>query len=352
MAMAGRITELEQEVELAEHEVGQLRRRLNHREEGMRRSQAALAAQRAKVARTLAFWSGRGSLLTGDGITEDTLLHIASFLPTARDLCCLQLSNKRFAARCIAAPGVSAWWGAGAAAPAEMLCIPEEVGRLWAVERSEQERGWVPRRGRPSWLCRMHDEVEGLQLPLAFGRAHADITLSMGGALATNDAGIGWRTAASSVVMRSGRHFAQLRQLRVVEEVFFGVMRPDWELDVEGGEDVVDEDGHCFYGTDDGLRDPGGHDWEGRQAAQEQGDRIGMLLDLDQGSMTVWKNDEKLGVMQAEGLSGPLCWAVELLIEGSVRIMSAPAPASPTEEELAAAMAWQAANAGSDSEDE
>ena len=37
------------------------------------------------------------------------------------------------------------------------------------------------------------------------------------------------------------------------------------------------------------------------------GDRIGMLLDLDQGSMTVWKNDVRLGVMQGEGLSGPLC---------------------------------------------
>ena len=45
------------------------------------------------------------------------------------------------------------------------------------------------------------------------------------------------------------------------------------------------------------------------QSARKQGDRIGMLLDLDQGSMTVWKNGEQLGVMQAEGLSGPLCWA-------------------------------------------
>ena len=42
---------------------------------------------------------------------------------------------------------------------------------------------------------------------------------------------------------------------------------------------------------------------------EEQGDRIGMLLDLDQGSMTVWKNGVKLGVMQAGGLRGPLCWA-------------------------------------------
>ena len=66
-----------------------------------------------------------------------------------------------------------------------------------------------------------------------------------------------------------------------------------------------------------------------------------MLLDLDQGSMTIWKNDEKLGVMQAEGLSGPLCWAVSLLNARSVRIGSAPAPPSPTEEEIVMAMAWQ-----------
>ena len=39
-----------------------------------------------------------------------------------------------------------------------------------------------------------------------------------------------------------------------------------------------------------------------------------MLLDLDQGSTTVWKNDEKLGVMAAEGLRGPLCWAVTTCI--------------------------------------
>ena len=61
----------------------------------------------------------------------------------------------------------------------------------------------------------------------------------------------------------------------------------------------------------------------GQHAATQQGDRIGMLLDLDQGSMAVWKNDEKLGVMQAEGLSGPLCWAVSLAV-GGARIESAP----------------------------
>jgi hypothetical protein len=59
-----------------------------------------------------------------------------------------------------------------------------------------------------------------------------------------------------------------------------------------------------------------------------------LLLDLDQGSMTVWKNGEQLGVMQAEGLwkvaeglSGPLCWGVSLYRGSSARIESAEVPA-------------------------
>ena len=44
--------------------------------------------------------------------------------------------------------------------------------------------------------------------------------------------------------------------------------------------------------TGTGSPDSMGHDWEGMNYADEQGDRIGMLLDLDQGSMTVWKNNE------------------------------------------------------------
>ena len=61
--------------------------------------------------------------------------------------------------------------------------------------------------------------------------------------------------------------------------------------------------------------------------------------------MTVWKNDEKLGVMVAEGLSGSYCWAVEMTDEGdSVRIDLARAPTLPTTEELAAAKSWQEAN--------
>ena len=67
----------------------------------------------------------------------------------------------------------------------------------------------MPRRTFASWLCLMH-EVELLRVPVAFGRAHAFITLSDGGAVATGTGdAASWRAAASKVVMRSGRHFAQ-----------------------------------------------------------------------------------------------------------------------------------------------
>ena len=73
-----------------------------------------------------------------------------------------------------------------------------------------------------------------------------------------------------------------------------------------------------------------------------------MLLDLDQGSMTVYKNDERLGLM-ATGLSGEYSWAAELCYQGtSARMEAAPAPGSPTAEELAQAIAYIAAHGDDD----
>ena len=256
-------------------------------------------------------------------MTDDLLIHIVSMLTAPTDLVRLQLTCPHFADKVCGS--------------SEMLSIPEEAARLWLEGCSEQERGWVPRRGLESWLGLMH-EVGALRLPLAFGRhaAHADIKLTENGALATVDsASAGYnmtsflRSAASRVVMRSGRHFVQFTVV-AGDDVLFGVIRPGW--DVEGGQHAFCKDGHCFYDTFDGRRLPGTHAWEGMQHTREEGDRIGMLLDLDQGSMSVWKNGELLGVMQAEGLSGPLCWAVELYQGHSARIESAAVPAATSED--------------------
>ncbi len=106
---------------------------------------------------------------------------------------------------------------------------------------------------------------------------------------------------------------------------YFGVVRPSW--DVEGGQSAPHVDVHCFYDTYDGACYPSYNHWGSRENAMEQGNRIGLLLDLDQGTMTVYKNDERLGVM-ATGLSGEYSWAVSLGEHGgSTRIEAAAAPA-------------------------
>ena len=51
------------------------------------------------------------------------------------------------------------------------------------------------------------------------------------------------------------------------------------------------------------------------------------LLDTIAGSLTVYLNDVRLGVMQASGLTGAYRWAVSMRCAGdSVRLESAPAP--------------------------
>ena len=76
--------------------------------------------------------------LLGDGITDDTLLNIARFLPTAKDLLCLKLTNSRFAAKIIAAAPSG---GSGRAVP-EMLCIADEAERLFGgVQRARRSVG-------------------------------------------------------------------------------------------------------------------------------------------------------------------------------------------------------------------
>jgi hypothetical protein len=276
---------------------------------------------------------------------DEAALLIACALNDARDLLRLAAVCRRFFIKCIAAPGppptprTTAAGGAAAAEATEMWSIIQEAARRWIATCTDQEQGWVPRRGRESWLGLMW-EVESLRRGGAvFGRSHEDITLSEGGSVVTKTNGaanVQLCAAASKVVMRAGRHYAQFTVVSG-DSMFFGVIQPGW--DVKGENHAPYVDGHCFYRTYGGWRMPGYHNWEGIQNAREEGDRIGMLLDLDQGTMTVYLNDERLGVM-ATGLSGEYSWAASMHQCSSARIRIDKAPASPTVEELKQAVAY------------
>jgi hypothetical protein len=106
-----------------------------------------------------------------DAATDDTLLAIAVALPTAADLLRLALTCRAAAQRFYFT--ATSYGGGGSAAvaqqQAETWSIIEEAARQWIAACTDQERGWVPRRGRERWLGLIW-EVESLRRGVVFGR--------------------------------------------------------------------------------------------------------------------------------------------------------------------------------------
>ena len=50
-------------------------------------------------------------------------------------------------------------------------------------------------------------------------------------------------------------------------------------------------------------------DWEGMEPTDDRSFKIGMVLDLDEGTLDVVKNDRRLGTLK-NGLSGEYCWVI------------------------------------------
>ncbi len=288
---------------------------------------------------------------------DDALLAIAFALPSPTDILRLVLTcrataqrfyfattsysiGKKQKKRAKVAAGTVA--GTGTARQAETRSIAEEAARRWLMTCTEQERGWVPRRvlvreiqglrWKEEPYMKLMWEVQALRRAAAFGQSTHYLTVSEGGALATRhyatDHFLGYRAVASPTVMRAGRHYAEFTIVQSGHcDLYFGVVRPrDGAGEGMMGKLVAKSADHCLFYAFEGYRQPGFHCWEGMERASS-GDCIGLLLDLDEGSMTAFKNGKRLGMMQTSGLSGDYCWAVTLFLQGdSVRIEPAVTP--------------------------
>ena len=323
----------------------------------------------------------RTNLLTAT--PDEAALAVADALGTARDLLCLCLclACPRFAAKTIADDSEG---GQGcAAAAARRMSIVEEAARRRLASATAQERGWVPRRGGESYLGLLH-ELETLRAPLAWthagmGGMTADAgRLACGCAHDPREMQIG--VYACGTVMRAGQHMAEFTFGGVESgtdsqtthlEAVFGVDREAWRSTwaASDGTGSASDDDLAFpvvsvptspryvgffdrtdigeacllYGADGSrfpraARAPGmpafsaagqaGFAWDGAINFNllTHTDRIGMLLDYDSGgSMSVYKNDILLGVMQS-GLAGEFCWSLEISDHLHVRIASAQIP--------------------------
>jgi len=249
--------------------------------------------------------------------------------------------------------------------------LMEEVARCtMEKEMTAIEHACLPLRDGYSWLQRLH-EWHMLRKPLEFDQlAGYGESWSMETKIyhhRNTKAHVstyerGYYLALSDHVMRGGKHFANFTSTGFGSYVRVGVMRPIKNCERKGitnlsltgshddlfrhkneswGDGVVNM---CTYNLHDGIcqwsdwdRHPHpeyyGHSesnpkmcndnftsrWEGMEGLGrdditfEERDRLdvaGLLLDLDEGTLTVYKNGTLLGVMKT-GLDGVYCWCVD-----------------------------------------
>jgi hypothetical protein len=144
-----------------------------------------------------------------------------------------------------------------------------------------------------------------------------NVEVSDGGTVATqitdqNDDD--WSHVTTGVELKEGRHFWEVEVLsRDTYRMNVGVTRPN--LDPVGNY-VGGTDGWFTYVGDGSLW--GNGKWNGDEAGgYAQGDRMGVLLDLNNGSLLFFKNGVQHGPGYAAGsVTGPVVAAVELYSEG------------------------------------
>ena len=273
---------------------------------------------------------------------SDTLSKIILYLPSI-DLLNLALTSKRFSV----------------SNNTNDVSIIEESARIAIREiATEDELATLPYYNGENLLADYH-YLQLLRAPLAFDQLvegaeyvnKADkscVTYRK-----TNKSGLA--TAFSNSILRAGKHYATFgldssqRGDRGTIGVIVGLMRPGKATHKASGlplhEDFFQNYSRnmvhgecnnsiqcCLYNSDNAnciVSDWKGSTkveyWDGLERNSDG--EIGMLLDLDEGTLSVYKNGRKLGVMK-RGLAGPYCWVVSLFRGVQVTIKRGTIPPS------------------------
>jgi hypothetical protein len=288
-------------------------------------------------------------------IEKELLVHICSFLDRPKDLGRLACATSAFGRK-------TAWERSMVDGGAEQRSVVEESARRWAQQVVDD--GGAGRGERQSWLRQMQDMrgwVHGLSAataerwaslglagmasavpfrPLVF-TAHSEgigLPHCHRGAVAENTRMEFHSAVCGGALMTEGRHFVEVTppyghlgrgwMVGVVGEGFDpAVTRPrmsryddeyddeyesTYMLEFDGELLAGDHDQAWMYSSKGDLWHAGNvSKWEGMRRAEED-KPVGLLLDLNVGSLAIYINGERLGLMVAEGIEGPVRWAVDL----------------------------------------
>ncbi|KAL9186798.1 hypothetical protein ACHAXT_010518 [Thalassiosira profunda] len=235
----------------------------------------------------------------------------------------------------------------------EWSLVNEAARSAMEETQTVEERACLPLRDGESWMARYH-ELLLLRSPLTFDQMFGSIVATDESRNQVRIASYGnpYQTALSSHIMRAGKHYASFT--RTGSDIRVGVFRPTTGLDVEGlssfdrpfpcgplyapysalirdlnalwsdgdvnycavnlGFRRYDDDDEpiprSYWGGRGVQRDFTSFDWQGQERF-EKDDTVGLLLDLDEGTLAVYRNGRRLGVMKS-GLAGEYCWGASL----------------------------------------
>jgi hypothetical protein len=156
------------------------------------------------------------------------------------------------------------------------------------------------------------------------------VTLSEGGAVATQTKHGEWSLTTTEIELTSGKHYWEVELLSEnLNNIFIGISRPN--LNPAGWYGESDCTDGWFIGAVYGALWGNGKVAHDEAGGYRQGDRVGMLLDLDNGSLRFFRNGVQRGPGYAAGsVTGPVVAAVQMASRGTiVRLLpNAEAPAN------------------------
>ncbi|EJK46268.1 hypothetical protein THAOC_35074 [Thalassiosira oceanica] len=245
--------------------------------------------------------------------------------------------------------------------------VNEAAHQRFRESTTDGERRCLPKQHEDESDVGLYRALELLRRPLCFDKLAGNGFEPQEHPTSVTCTGVGnWSTAMSGHVMRDGRHFVEFTLYNVERNmpagVQLGVIRPvsltggiDLEADWRGSvnpmsvssslKPAVSEklrsqrtakwvesnvhcctyycyNGYCYWRDWDNEK--GSSDWQGREGLPGSG-TIGLLLDLDEGTLSVFMNGRRLGAMK-EGLGGEYCWFVAVGVPCTISISRGRAP--------------------------
>jgi hypothetical protein len=152
--------------------------------------------------------------------------------------------------------------------------------------------------------------------------AEGRVTLSEGGAVATqHTTNEEYSLTTTGTELTEGRHYWEVEMSKNMGGILIGISRPN--LDPAGDHYERECTDGWFISAYSGRLYGNGKHFDDAAGGYEQGDRVGVLLDLDNGSLRFFKNGVQHGPGKPAGsVAGPVVAAVRTCYkDDSVRVL-------------------------------